>query len=112
MAVLETCAHVNAAGLPLNRYKITLDVPPEVWKRRRILKANALPGGWDAIPHGHASTSTGSSWYTACDEAVLELPSAIIPEESIILINACHPDSRLITATTGPRFQYNLLLRP
>ncbi len=111
MAGRETGAHFNSNGLPLNRYVIELDVPADVWKARRVVKEKALPGGWDAIPHGHASTSWGAAWYSAGDEALVELPSAIIPEETIILINAAHPDSQKIKASVIRRFQYNLLLR-
>lgn len=112
MAVLETVAHVNSKGLPLDRYVIEIDVPAAVWKARRVIKKNALPGGWEAIPHGLASTSTGDAWYKAGNEALLELPSAIIPEETIILINAAHPDSQKIKATSTRLFQYNVVLRP
>ena len=31
LAVLETAAHINDAGLPLNRYLVQIDVPDEVW---------------------------------------------------------------------------------
>ena len=34
MAVLETAAHIDDSGLPLNRYLLELDVPDGVWALR------------------------------------------------------------------------------
>jgi hypothetical protein len=42
---------------------------------------------------------------------VLELPSVIIPEESIALLNPVHPDAARVTAKTVRRFEYNRLFR-
>ncbi|WP_273388502.1 RES family NAD+ phosphorylase [Thermomonas hydrothermalis] len=111
LAMLETVAHIDSHGLPLNRYVVWIDVPDDVWKARRVLKEEDLPRGWDAIPHGMASTQVGSDWYNANQEALLELPSAIVPEESIVLINAKHKDAKRLKATTGRRIDYNMVLR-
>lgn len=111
MAVLETSAHIDDNGLPLNKYVIEIDVPDTVWAARRRIDASDLPVGWDAIPHGMISIEFGSAWYASGAQAILELPSAIAPEETIVLINAKHPEAREITAKATRRFQYNLLFR-
>lgn len=111
MAVLETSAHIDDTGLPLNRFVIEIDVPDDVWEARQVMSANDLDGGWDAIPHAMVSIETGSAWYAAAAHAILELPSVIVPEESIVLINAQHPDTQRITSRATRRFQYNLLFR-
>lgn len=112
MAILETAAHIDDGGLPLNKYVIEIEVPPALWASRRALTPAALPGGWDAIPHGLASISAGSAWLKSGSEAILELPSVIAPEETVVLINASHADAKLLSATATRRFQYNLLFRP
>ena len=53
----------------------------------------------------------GSKWYTANQSLVLELPSAIVPEEPILLINAAHPDATRLTAKVIRRFEYERLPR-
>lgn len=111
MAVLETAAHVDDSGLPLNKYVVDIEVPDDVWAARRVVASDALPVGWDAIPHGLPSIQAGSAWYVAANEAIVELPSVIAPEESIVLINAQHADCRRIKAKATRRFQYNLLFR-
>ncbi|MDZ4348064.1 MAG: RES domain-containing protein [Xanthomonadaceae bacterium] len=111
MAVLETSAHIDDSGLPLNKYVIDIHVDDALWAARRIIAASDLPVGWDAIPHGLISIDCGSDWYASAKQAILELPSAIVPEETIVLINAKHPNARKITAKATRRFQYNLLFR-
>jgi len=111
MATLETAAHIDDSGLPLNKYVIEIEVPDDVWAGRQTLTAGDLPAGWDAIPHGVVSIEAGSAWYTANRHALIELPSVIVPEEPIVVINTRHPDSRRITARATRRFQYNLLFR-
>ena len=42
IAVLETAAHIDDAGLPLNRYLLELDVPDDVWALREELDVATL----------------------------------------------------------------------
>lgn len=112
MAVLETAAHVDDHGLPLNKYVIEIEVPDELWHARLIRSTAELPAGWDAIPSGVVSFDVGSAWYTGKASALLELPSAIVPEESTVLINAEHPGAKSLTARATRRFEYNRLFRP
>ena len=46
IAVLETAAHIDDAGLPLNRFLVEIDVPDEVWRcmRRSSRQRCLLPG--------------------------------------------------------------------
>jgi RES domain-containing protein len=111
MAILETAAHIDDGGLPLNKYVIEIAVANDIWAARLVVAADQLPRGWDAIPNGLVSIEVGSAWYAANEQALLELPSVIAPEESIIIINAKHPDSHRIAAKATRRFQYNLLFR-
>ena len=43
IAVLETAAHIDDAGLPLNRFLVEIDVPDEVWALHEEVKPAALP---------------------------------------------------------------------
>lgn len=112
MAVLETAAHIDDSGLPLNKYVIDIDIPDDIWTTRHVFTLDGLPVGWDAVPCGMSSVHTGSAWYGARASALLQAPSVIVPEETIIVINAQHPDAHRITARAIRRFQYNLLFRP
>jgi RES domain-containing protein len=112
MAVLETAAHIDDSGLPLNRFVVRIDVPDGVWAQREELRADQLPAAWSAIPAGRASVRTGSAWLAARRTSILLLPSVIVPEESIALINPSHADALAISARIVRRFEYNALFRP
>ena len=112
LAVLETAAHMDDAGLPLNRYLVRIDVPDDVWSAREELDASALPVTWSAIPAGRASIKLGADWLTSLRTAILLLPSVIVPEERVALINPGHPASARLTATIVRQFDYKRLFRP
>lgn len=111
LAVLETAAHINDGGLPLNRYLVRIEVPPRVWKDRIELVAGDLPVTWDAIPAGIASVQTGAAWLVAQESAILLVPSVIVPEEPVALINPAHPDAAKLRASVVRPFAYNRLFR-
>src|SRR5690349_24227899 len=62
MAVLETAAHVDDSGLPLNRYLVEIDVPDVIWARHEAADVATLPPTWGSIPAGRASAKFGSDW--------------------------------------------------
>ena len=111
MAVLETAAHIDDGGFPLNRYVIEIDVPVAVWRAKREIVPPQLPPAWDAIPAGRASVEIGSAWLASLASAILLLPSVIIPEERVALVNPSHPQSPRIKAKVVRGFQYARLFR-
>ena len=111
MAVLETAAHVDHSGLPLDRFLVEIDVPGKVWRAREVLDASQLPASWAAIPAGIASVRIGSRWLREARSPILLVPSVIVPEDCIALINPAHPKSSGITATVKRPFEFNRLYR-
>lgn len=111
MAVLETAAHIDDRGLPQNRYVVDLEIDDAAWQQRERWPATRLPVGWDAIPAGIDSIELGSAWYREGRSAVLEVPSVITPEETIVVINTRHPGAASLKARKRRRFDYNALFR-
>lgn len=111
MAVLETAAHVDDCGLPLNRFLIAIEVPDSAWRRREEIDVAKLPPAWAAVPAGRASVRIGSAWLASVRSALLMVPSVIVPEEWVALINPRHPDSATIAAKVVRPFEYNRLFR-
>ncbi|MES2263971.1 MAG: RES family NAD+ phosphorylase, partial [Pseudomonadota bacterium] len=66
-----------------------------------------LPGGWDAVPSGMTSKSTGDAWIHRGQSALLVVPSVIIPDELNILVNPAHPDTAMLVATTIKKWHYD-----
>jgi len=111
MAVLETAAYVDDSGLPLNKYLIEISVPDNVWAKREEVDIAKLPATWAAIPAGRASVKLGSDWLTSLRSPILMVPSVIVPEEWVSLINPKHPDAPKISAKVVRLFEYNRLFR-
>lgn len=111
LAVLETAAYVGAAGLPLNRFLLQIAVPDAVWNQKKEYAAALLPPTWAAIPAGRKSVELGSAWYRRRTSALLLVPSVIVPEEPVVLINAKHPDAVQIKARVIRKFEYDSLFR-
>jgi RES domain-containing protein len=111
MACLETVVHLNAGGLPLNRYLVAVTIPDDVWDDAQSNSASGLPVGWDAEPPGRASISFGTDWIRSGGSALLIISSVIVPEEFNVLINPQHPASSGITATKVRKWLYDPRLK-
>lgn len=107
LACLETLVHLSTGGLPLNRYLVAIDVPDPVWDRREDQTPDSLPVGWDACPAGKVSLDFGDEWLKSNRTAVLAVPSAIVSEQSVILINPLHPDAAGIIASKIRKWSYD-----
>jgi RES domain-containing protein len=107
LACLETVVHLNAGGLPFNRYLVAVTIPDDVWSAAQVENASGMPVGWDAAPAGRVSIAFGSEWIRSVRSALLCVPSVIVPEETNILINPAHPASARITATKLCRWLYD-----
>ena len=107
LACLETFVHLNANGLPFDRYLVEVAIPDDVWQAARVETAGSLPVGWDAEPAGRASIQFGTDWVRSGTSALLIVPSVIVPEEINVLVNPRHPDSAGITAKKVRRWLYD-----
>lgn len=111
LAVLETAAHIDSSGLPLNRFVVEITVPIKVWNARQEIKLSDIDPAWCAVPAGKASVDIGSKWYKSAESALLLVPSVIVPEERAVLINATHPGAKGIKVETIRPFEFNKLFR-
>ena len=107
LACLETVVHLNAGGLPLNRYLVSVTIPAAVWAHARTETPGSLPVGWDADPSGRASIKFGTAWIQSKASALLRVPSVIVSDEYNVLINPHHPDSSAIIAVKIRKWLYD-----
>ncbi len=112
LACLETVVHLGSGGLPLNRYLVRVDIPDDVWAARQRLTDTTAPVGWDALPAGKVSLDFGDRWVGGGASCILEVPSAIVPEELNTLINPSHPDAARIVAVKVRKWQYDARIKP
>jgi RES domain-containing protein len=107
LACLETLVHLNAGGLPFNRYLVQIAVPGDIWAAAKTETPATLKVGWEAQPAGRASIAFGSDWLRSGATTLLRVPSAIVPEEANILINPAHPGASRIGAAKVRRWLYD-----
>lgn len=112
LAMLETIAHLGkVASFPLNRFIVRIEIPRVVWVRAKQLRDDDLDAPWVAVPAGVSAAEAGAAWLRSAASAVLCVPSAIVPEHQIILINPRHADAARLRATATRRVDYALVLR-
>jgi len=89
LAALEILVHLVSPDL-LRQYVVF-----EVSFDETLVTAaeeSKLPADWQAEPPPTALRAIGDSWAAARASAVLQVPSAIIPDESLFLLNPIHDD--------------------
>jgi RES domain-containing protein len=111
LACLETVVHLNAGGLPLNRYLVEIAIPAGVWAAARRETASSLPVGWDAEPASLTSVAFGNAWLDEKAAALLVVSSVIVPEEFNVLIDPSHPDATGIRGRKLRKWLYDPRLR-
>jgi RES domain-containing protein len=104
LACLETVVHLNAGGLPFDRYLVAITIPDDVWAKAQVETPRGLSVGCDAEPAGQVSIQFGTTWVRSGRSALLVVPSVIVQEECDVLINPVHADSERIAAVTQRRW--------
>lgn len=107
LACLETTVHLNAGGLPLNRYLVEISIPDDIWSAAEVHSTSTLSVGWDAEPASKTSMDFGDEWLRSARSALLVIPSVIVPEELNVLINPDHSDSGLLSAKKIRKWLYD-----
>lgn len=88
LALLESVVHM--AGIPLVDYcMVCLEIPDD-----KIAKTNIkdLPNNWYSNPSPGALGIIGDNFIKQNEHLALEVPSAIMPEETNLLLNPNHVD--------------------
>jgi RES domain-containing protein len=110
LACVETVVHLNAGGLPLNRYLVQIELPDAAWASATIFDPRAHVG-WEAEPAGRVSIRYGTDWVRSASSLLLIVPSVIVPEERNVLINPLHPDAASLVAIKQRRWTYDPRIR-
>jgi RES domain-containing protein len=110
LACLETVVHLGGGSLPLNRYLVEIVVSADAWESRVIFDREKRVG-WDAEPAGMISLDWGTGWAGGASSLLAEVPSAVVPEESNVLINPRHPGAASLRSRKVRRWMYDARLR-
>jgi RES domain-containing protein len=108
LAMLEILVHTPTlpAGMVLIPVTIPRGLSIVAWK------AAELPTGWSGHPAPAVLQARGSAWVKTQAAVALQVPSAVAPRETNLLINPEHPDwSRCVVGEPEP-IQFDRRLRP
>lgn len=70
------------------------------------VKPDALPSDWQALPSSPGARLHGGRWLQM-GGLCLRLPSAVIPEESTLLLNPLHPDVAKLRVSEPRVFRFD-----
>jgi RES domain-containing protein len=89
-ALVEVLVNLELDPVPATYTLLKLEAPDDIATAR--IDAGSLPENWrqDLV----WSRSQGDEWLAAGQQALLEVPSAILPDTYNLLLNPLHPDVR------------------
>lgn len=90
LSTLELIVHRSSIK-PSITYKV-LVISLDIANNIQQISLNELPANWRTIRAYQDLQAIGSTWYKQKKHLVLEVPSAVIPNESNYIINTEHPD--------------------
>ena len=87
LTILETLVHSDRSVMP-SHHTITVEVPDSL--PITVVNIEDLPNDWRDNPAPAALKGFGKSWIEAAETAILQVPSAIVPQEANYLLNPFH----------------------
>lgn len=89
LACLENVVHRGGEGLNGSFRTMTIEIPDGL--PMSVIKPDELETSWKDYRKQVSTRILGDQWVRQCETPVLQVPSAIIPEEHNYLINPNHP---------------------
>lgn len=106
LAALEMLVHLDG---PARRAEFVL-IEAEFDASLVSASPPPLPENWRHSPALESTRRIGADWAASARSLLLELPSAIIPEESIFLFNPSHPDASFLQVSPPEPFLFDCRL--
>jgi RES domain-containing protein len=105
LAALEILVHAPREAMLLEWCLIEVAVP-DAWIE--AVKPARLPADWLARPSSPGARQLGGKWLQLRSGVALRLPSVIIPQEHILLINPLHPQAARLEVSAPREFRLDL----
>jgi len=104
LAVLEKLVWIEPDNVPDDLQMFEIELPDQL--RPRPLDLNQLPHGWKSAG-SVACVEIGDAWLGSASSLALAVPSALLPEESNVLINPRHPEGHRIRVVEARPFVFD-----
>jgi len=109
LAALEILVHASREVVRLEWNVIEVEVPDALITMTHLPD---LPADWRALPSSPGARRFGDAWLRQGKSMALSLPSVVVPEERVLLIDPLHPDFIKLRISEpqvfrfDPRFQH------
>jgi RES domain-containing protein len=90
LTIIETIVHCNRLDDLNNRLVLSIKIPDDYID---IFDIKKLPKDWNSYPYNNFTIEEGTKWLISFNNLILKIPSAVIPEENIFLINPRHSET-------------------
>jgi len=104
LAALEVVVHAPRQVLRMKWSMFEVEIPDDWIETSR---GSRLPEDWQSRPESHGAQVFGGEWLKCGKSLALQLPSVIIPEEAVILVNPLHPQADKLRWSTSKVFQFD-----
>ncbi|QYF92583.1 RES family NAD+ phosphorylase [Massilia sp. PAMC28688] len=101
---LEKFVHIASGALP-PQVLVAIDVPDDCALFEPDI--SALPMGWDAMPTSTSAQAFGGQWLSGLTHVGMRVPSAIVNEETNIVLNPQHPEFARVSLTEIRPFTFD-----
>lgn len=106
LAALEYLVHLSSAVFLLTDYVITtISIPDEVVKE--LVTVDLLSPLWTSMQRMSETRKIGTQFLVKSEKLILQVPSAIIPEEVNFIINPNHPQIDLCKIIDCQSFKFD-----
>lgn len=105
-ALLEVCVHTTANDVPPDFTLLRIEAPEP---RIQVIKVSDLPSGWKS--RLEVTRNLGTAWLKKKETALLQVPSAIVPETTNFLLNPAHPDAKKFRVTGAFSYPFDVRLK-
>lgn len=105
LAAMEIFVHIRSTSLHLKFIYFSVTIPDKVSLTK--IDFNTLPPNWREEPPPSATKDIGTQWVQNAQSAVLQIPSAIVPEEMNYLLNPLHSDFNKIKISEPKPFHFD-----
>lgn len=103
LTALELLVHLTTPSSRKKHYTL-LEVS---FPANCVQKGTLFSEDWKTSPPTRASTQVGDEWLQQQDSLALRVPSSLVEEESVILLNPLHPDFSKVQTLTSRKFCYD-----
>lgn len=102
LAALEILVHAPREVLSLEWRVFEVEVPDD-----DIEQARRLPKDWQTLPSSPTARRVGETWLRKSRKPALQVPSAIVPQEFVLLLNPRHPGIDRIRVSKPESFRFD-----